>query len=359
MILARYMLSQFFPPFLFGLALFSGVLLLDKLFDLMDLLINKGVSIAVSAKMLMLFMPTVLSLSVPMSILLACLLTFGRLSEDNEITAMRASGLSFPQILWLPFLTAVLISVLMIPFNAVLAPKAINGFRNLYHTLLTSDPLVKIEPKQFIKLQNFHIFVRSVGKDRKSLSDIWLYQLFQDHVQRIYAKQGSARISEDNFSLSLQDGQIERISYVTPKDLMHIQFATYDVSIPFLSTEKQRGRSWREFSVPELRLEIQKRKETGNTSGEVEAEMHLRFAIAFSPLALALLGIPLGIALERGGRGVGFGASIGVLFMYYLLLIMGLNLAEKNVLPALPALWIANTAMLALGAFLYRKRLMR
>ncbi len=87
--------------------------------------------------------------------------------------------------------------------------------------------------------------------------------------------------------------------------------------------------------------------------------MHLRFAIAASPLALALLGIPLGIALEKGGRGVGFGASIGVLFLYYLLLIFGLNLAEKDALPALPALWLPNLFMGAVGFILYHRRLKR
>src|SRR5687767_3496485 len=98
-ILPRYMLAQFFPPFLFGLALFSGVLLLDKLFDLVDLLVNKGVSFQLSLRIFILFLPTVLTLTVPMAMLLACLLTFGRLSEEQELTAMRASGLSYRQIL--------------------------------------------------------------------------------------------------------------------------------------------------------------------------------------------------------------------------------------------------------------------
>ncbi|HMU95571.1 MAG TPA: LptF/LptG family permease, partial [Elusimicrobiota bacterium] len=117
MILARYLTGQFLPPFFFGLSIFSGVLLLDKLFDLLDLLINKGVSLWTSAQIFFLFFPTILSLSVPMALLLACLLTFGRLSEDNEILALRASGLSFRQILWPPLAVAGLVSLALLPFN--------------------------------------------------------------------------------------------------------------------------------------------------------------------------------------------------------------------------------------------------
>ena len=135
MILARYILFQFLPPFFFGLSLFTGVLVLNKVFDLLDLLINKGATFAVSLKVFVLFLPTILSLSVPMSMLLACLLTFGQLSEDNEIIALRASGLSFRQILWPPLAFAVLVSFSLIPFNTQLAPAAMNQFRALFHKI--------------------------------------------------------------------------------------------------------------------------------------------------------------------------------------------------------------------------------
>jgi lipopolysaccharide export system permease protein len=208
-ILARYLLAQFIPPFLFGLSLFSGVLLLDKIFDLIDLLINKGVPLALSAKIFMLFLPTVLSLSVPMSVLLACLLTFGRLSEDNEILALRSSGLSFRQILWPPLLFAALVAAALVPFNTQLAPRAMGQFRSIHHQIVKMDPL-QIEAKQFVSLRNIRLYAGEVNRDRKLLKEVWLYRLFPDYTERVYAPNGKWDSDDRQLSLTLLNGQIER-----------------------------------------------------------------------------------------------------------------------------------------------------
>lgn len=357
MILARYIMKQFLPPLFFGMTIFTGVLVLDKIFDLVDLLVNKGVSFAVSAKMFLLFLPTVLTLTIPMAILLACLLTFGRLSEDNEITALRASGLSFRQVLWPPLALALLLSVAMLPFNTLFVPRAMNAFRSLYHSIVSSDPLIKIEPKRFIGLQNIRLYAREVAANRESLRDVFIYQYSKNNWQRIFGRRGVAHVDEKRLFLTLENGQIERFSMEDPADFMHIRFETYVLSIPFTAASAERGKSWREFTVPQLQDEIRRRRSNGFPTGPPEAELNLRFAISFSSLALALLGIPLGIALEKGGRGVGFGASLGVVFFYYLVLILGLSLAERDVLPALPSLWAANLAVGGIGLWFFKKRL--
>src|SRR5690348_397031 len=93
-ILNRYILKQYLTNLLLGLLIFTFVLMLDHLFELVDLLINKGVGLWLTLKLLFLLLPSSLSLTLPMSNLLAALLTFGHLSETNELTAARASGIS-------------------------------------------------------------------------------------------------------------------------------------------------------------------------------------------------------------------------------------------------------------------------
>jgi len=121
--------------------------------------------------------------------------------------------------------------------------------------------------------------------------------------------------------------------------------------------DSTRGISWREMTREQLKKEIRTRIQAGAPQGVVNAELQLRYAISFSPLALVILGIPLGLVLERGGRGVGFGASLGVVFGYYLLLIWGLTMAEKDSWPAIPALWMANIVAVVAGLALYRIKL--
>src|SRR4051812_25282735 len=99
-ILSRYILTQYMANVALGLMIFTFVLLLDKLFELVDLLINKGAGLGLTLKLLGLLLPTSLSLTLPMSNLLAALLTFGHLSETNEITAARASGVATWDFCW-------------------------------------------------------------------------------------------------------------------------------------------------------------------------------------------------------------------------------------------------------------------
>src|SRR5262249_16332919 len=101
-ILSKYILRQYMANLLLGLAIFTFVLLLDRLFELVDLLINKGAGFLLTMKLLVLLIPTSLSLTLPMSNLLAALLTFGHLSETNEITAARASGIAMRDFIWMP-----------------------------------------------------------------------------------------------------------------------------------------------------------------------------------------------------------------------------------------------------------------
>jgi lipopolysaccharide export system permease protein len=356
MILARYLLVQLAGPFLFGLSLFSGVLMLDKLFDVIDLLVNKGVSMALSARIFVLFFPTVLSLSAPMSLLLACLLTFGRLSEDSEITALRASGLSFRQILWPPLAWAAVLCAVMLPFNTTWAPRSVAAFRSLYFAIANQDPLVKIEPGQFIPLRDIRLYAERVDRENSLLENVWIYQRRDGRTQRIFARSGAARADAKLFTLNLRDGQLERMDAAVPGDMLHVRFKHYTLQVPFVDPADDRSRSWRERTSGELRRAV---REGGPAAAEARAEYHLRVAISFAPLALSLLGMSLGMTLERGGRGVGFGAAVGVLFVYYLLLILGLNLAEKGSLPAFPALWMANGTALLAGAVLYRRRMLR
>jgi lipopolysaccharide export system permease protein len=355
-ILARYLLTQFIPPFLFGLSLFSGVLLLDKIFDLIDLLVNKGVPLALSAKIFSLFLPTVLSLSVPMSVLLACLLTFGRLSEDNEILALRSSGLSFRQILWPPLLLAALIAVALVPFNTQLAPRAMGQFRSIHHQIVKMDPL-QIEPNQFVSLRNIRLYAGEVVRDKKLLKNVWLYRLFPDYTERVYAPNGKWDSNDRQLNLTLLNGQIERFSRDPAEDFLHIAYKTYGITVPLMTPTDERSRNWREHTSVELRRELQQRTLLQAPTGEIRSEYHLRYAIAFAPLALALVGVPLGMTLERGGRGVGFSAAVGVLFVYYLLLVMGMNLAEKEKVPPPAALWMANAVATVAGLVLFRRRL--
>src|SRR5260370_7108252 len=140
-ILSRYILKEFLANLFLGLVIFTFVMLFDHLFELADLLINKGVGFWLTLELLFLLLPSSLSLTLPMSTLLAVLLTFGRLSENNEITAVRASGLAAWNYSKTPLAAAPVASLFLFPFNTRRPPHAHPHSPQLIVTPSNNTPL--------------------------------------------------------------------------------------------------------------------------------------------------------------------------------------------------------------------------
>jgi lipopolysaccharide export system permease protein len=352
--LALYFFRQFLPPFFFGSVLFMFVLLLDKLFDIIDLVFNKGVSFLVVAQMFGLFIPTVLPLTFPMAMLLACLVTFGRLSEENELSAVRAAGISLTRVLWLPFVFAALVSLMMVPFNTRVAPWANRAFRAIYEKVVSADPLISVEARRFFSIKNIKMYAESVDKKNGRLKDLFVYQLSRDGspAERIFARRGTIDPSKEEFRLILEDGQMQRYDKSVPAHVLHTRFDAYTITVPLAKDASAASTRFRNISTSELRKLITDMRSKGLDVHPLEAESSLRYAIAFAPLALGFVGIPLATVLRRGGRSFSFGVAIIVIFIYYTLLILGLTLAERGIAPSGAALWTGNLVCFATGGVL-------
>lgn len=355
--LPLYFFRQYLPSFFFGVALFTFVFLLDKTFDLIDLILNKGVQLFTVVKLFALFLPTALPLALPMALVMGCMVTFGRLSEDNEVTAVRASGISLLRVLWVFPAFALLVSIALLPFNSQVAPWINRSFRLIYEQIIHADPLVKIEPKSFFSIKNVRIYATALDTDDDTLRDLFVYQLPGDNrpAERIFARTGKVETSGEEFRLILSDGQLQRYDAVDPRKLLHTTFKEYVITIPLKLDNDFQSKRFRHVPSSELRKLIDENDRQGFPTAKIEAELNLRIALAFAPFALMMVGIPLATALKRGGRAFNVGISLVIIFVYYLALIFGLTLAEKSILPAVPALWIGNAGAIALGAFLFRR----
>jgi lipopolysaccharide export system permease protein len=360
MTLALYFFRQYIPSFFFGFVLFLFVLLLDRLFDIIDLVFNKGVPFLLVGHLFILFIPTVFPLTLPMACLLAALMTFGRMSEENELTAVRAAGVSLWKALWAPPLFALLISMIMIPFNTRVAPWANRGFRAIYEKIANADPLINIQAKKFFAIKNIKLYANGVNKKSQELSDLFVYESSErkgEPPERIFARKGILKADPDAYRLSLSDGQLQKYHETNPKNIIHTTFHRYDITLPIDPEKTGQSTRYRNFSSKDLTTMIADLKKQGLPPFGLQAERSLRIAIAFAPLALSFVGIPLATALKRGGKGFGFGVAIVVIFIYYTLLIFGLTMAEKGLIPPDLSLWMGNIACIAAGLFLMRRAL--
>jgi lipopolysaccharide export system permease protein len=122
--LSRYLISEILPPFLFGLLVFTFILLVARMIKLIELIVTRGVSPVQTAKLFSLILPTFLELTVPMAFLLAILLGLGRLSSDHELLAMKASGISPGQILKPIGAVAAIIAIITLILTMLARPAA-------------------------------------------------------------------------------------------------------------------------------------------------------------------------------------------------------------------------------------------
>ncbi len=357
MTLTLYFLRQFIPPFILGVFIFLSVFVLDKLFNLIDLFFNKGVPFLVVAQIFALFLPTIFPLIVPMAILLSCFVTFGRISEENELTAVRAGGIPVYKVFWLPLFFTFILSLSLIPFNTDFAPRANQIFRTILQTIVDRDPLIHVEPRKFFSVKNLKIFADSVDSSKKTLRNVFVFQGSEESrpLDRFFAREGIIESDENNFQLTLKQGQVQRYDLKRPWVLIHTTFGIYTIKVPLNIEKDSQSVRFRNISSKELSKKIREFKAQRLPTAPIEAENSLRYAIAFAPFALALVGIPLALSFKKGGKAFGLGVTFLIVLIYYLLLVTGLTLAEKGILPPDPALWIANGVSIAFGIFFTNK----
>src|SRR3989338_2654569 len=150
-ILRNYLLLELLHPFLLWIAAFTFVLLMGNLFKLADLVVNKGVAVIIVGKLFLYLVPYLLSFTVPMAALMATLLALGRLGQDNELTAMEASGVSFWRLTVPIVSSALLLSLGLVLFNDQLLPRSHLAARRVIKHIGINNPTAALEPGMFIR----------------------------------------------------------------------------------------------------------------------------------------------------------------------------------------------------------------
>jgi len=291
-----------------------------------------------------------------MAVLTGTLLAFGKLSSDREILAMRTSGVSLWALAFPILVVGLILSLGLIPINDRVVPWSHYAIRQLVKEIGIRNPTAFLEPGTFIKeFKPYILFVYGVEGNR--LSKIRIYEPQEGRPTRTIVAEKGEFIpipAERRVLLKLYDGTADEPDPKNPSKFYKLQFATYtmNMNVKEGTDPKTLARKPKDMSLRMLREEAGKLKSQGIDPTPLQIEVHRRIAIAFSPLAFMMMGLPLGITTRRAQRSVGFGLSVLVFLGYYLLLVLGQGLAQKGTLPAGLALWLGNLACLALGAAL-------
>jgi lipopolysaccharide export system permease protein len=361
--LLRYLITEILPPFFFGLLAFTFILLVFRILRLIELVVTRGVPLLQIGKLFALILPTFLEMTVPMAFLLAILLGLGRMSNDHELLAMKASGVSTPQIFWPIALVGLVVALMTLGLTMFARPAAnfalkkelYNIARNRVGTALREKvfnddfPKILIYVEELVPPGNTAQGVLIVDKRDRLREDIILGKV--------------ARITTDEetntLGLRLFDGSIYERERNRP-GFSQTRFNIYDFKLDLdelVGPVRQKEAGPKEMPLTELISTIEAKRSNGGKAVLERMELHQRVAFAFVPLVFCLLGVSLALLprSSRANRSWGFMLCAFWIMTYYTLLSLGKALGEKNIVHPIPALWLPNLVIGGIGAHFFKQ----
>ncbi len=410
-----YVLKEFFPPFLLSLGVFTFIMLLDKLLDLLDMIVSKGVPMVIVGEIFLLLLPSMIAVVIPMGILAGILIAVGRMSGDLEITAMKAGGASIFNIMFPLGVIAVAIAGMLVVFNNSVLPEANHIARNLLLDVGTMRPTARIVPGMFVdEVDNYRILVQEKDDLTGKLIGVIIHSSAPGAPNRtITAAEGTMEpVGANHLRLVLENGQMHEKD--RESGYRYSSFDTYILDIARseeLVRHDRQSRGDREMSASQMELfvdslaerrvlltdsissvataflasaessenpvsqgdSIRRIRNTSawltststdlillheqvenleNNISKYNVEIHKKYSIPFACIVFVLLGVPLGLSSKHSNTGLALTMSLIFILVYYFFLIGGEQLADRGRVPAWAAMWAPNILLGALGVHL-------
>ena len=361
--LYRYLLKELLPAFFLGLVGFTFILLTGRILQLTELFVNKGVPLQYILRLLYLLLPSFLVLTIPMATLLSVMLAFNRLSSDNEITAFKASGISIYQMMppVLVFVLGTFAGTSLLALNSL--PRANLASRALLYEVASSKAHVGIRERVFNDdFEGLVLYVEEVKPRSFSWQNIFISDSRNPaEMYTIIAREGEVLSDPQALAvtLRLKNGAIHKLGK-QPDSYQKIDFQNYDLRLHLktgLREKKAEEKHPADMTLSELIRAVRTLQAKKGDAKTQWIKIHEKFSIPFACLVLGIIGIPLGLQsrVARGSRSRGFSWSIGVLLVYYLLIVAGTSLAERGVILLEAGMWGPNALLLGLGIYLLVK----
>ena len=360
-ILYRYLLVELIPPFVINLVFFSFVFLMRQILEITNLIVNYQVSAWSFVLMLAYSMPYFLVYIIPMSVMMSVLLTFIRMAGDNEVTALKAGGVSLYQLMP-PALVFSLLCAVLTAFMAIYGmPWGASSYKTLALEVAQSNFSLGLKEKQFNdSFEGVTFYVNHINMKERRLEDIFIEDERKAGISStVVAPKGRMFAGEDKYSfvLRLYQGSINQVN-LDQRSAHTIRFDTYDLNLDLKNAvaDVRRGRKdEKEMTYAEMTRSLDQQEKGSPRYYALLLEFHKKFSIPVASIALAILAVPLGVRSVSSRRSAGLGIGLFAFLVYYVLLSAGLVFGEAGVLPPALAMWAPNGIMAAAGVYLTYK----
>ena len=356
-ILDRFIVTQMGNSSIFGVLVFSVLLVAgDLLFQIANLMIDKGVSLGVVARLFIYKLPEVVVMTLPMASLLSALLTFGRLSSQSEIVALRAAGISFRRIVRPVLAASVLVSLGAILLNETIVPLSNRAADNIMRYEIARERPTLLREKVFLRDEGGGelrriIYISRLRQNLGTMEDIVVQEFEDGTMSRIItASRGTWRGGEwwleDGKTFEVLKDRTVKLLFAFARQKLPLDLAPAEVA--------QTSQRPAEMSAYQLWRHISVMNKQGANLAPLKVLFHLKLAVPWACVILAVLGASLGVGHHRSGAGVGLALSVLIVFAYYVLMSFSRSFGEAGYLPPIIAAWAPNLVFLIIAGYLVR-----
>jgi LPS export ABC transporter permease LptG/LPS export ABC transporter permease LptF len=363
-ILSRYVFREILASALIGTLLATFVIFLQQVGrSLFAVLVRSSATPETVLHLFLLALPPVLPFTIPFGVLVGILIGLGRMSSDGEITAMRAAGISSRRLV-APVLAFSILAAMAAAYCSIeFTPRAIRESVGIVNRLMADQLTAEIQPRVFE--EQFPNTILYVGDVRTGPVTVWRNVFMADLTDPAQRPSGLRDKAEGPLitvareAIAVPDPDHNRIQLSLRDAAMHemgvdgvavdIAYPRGDQALQAAPPEQRRAKPFSEMNTPELMLNTR----AGPEAVEARIELHRRFALPLACVALALVGLPLGISSRKGGKGSGYVTAIFLAFFcYYLAFISLIGLAQQRALSPEVAVWTPNAAFFLAGLIL-------
>lgn len=345
------------PSFALSVAVLTLLFMTNRVLMLLDLVLNKQAPLGDALLLYLSLIPFVLSTTIPMSLMMATLLAFGRMSSDMEVTAFKSAGVHLFRLILPLLVVGAFLTALLISFNNWVVPAAKYTFKKIHFKILQNRADMAIREKVFVDLfEGYQFYIDQLAPDG-TFANVHMFNRVSPHapVQTTLAKHGRLITNPKNLQVffQLDDGLMtwDNTNYQTYNRLY---FNRYLIRLNLenqLSQMSDVKKEYEDLDLAELDQAIASCSDSA-LKKQMQMEYQQRLALPFACLALTWFCAPLGLWVRSKGF-IGFILGLVMIFFYYSLFTLGNILVQKNLVNLSLGVWGGNILLAAAGCLIY------
>jgi LPS export ABC transporter permease LptF/LPS export ABC transporter permease LptG len=359
-LLDRYIVREMLAPTGIGLLVFTFVLLIDQIPRLLAVLVARSADLSTILRVFLNLLPSILAITIPMAFLLGVLLAFGRLASDSEIIALRAVGVSPLRLLSPVMILASVMTAITFYINAVALPAANQAHREIVFALVVSKARTDVKARTFsekVLPNGMMLYVQDIDP----ATGVWKNVLIYDphdiaETKLILAKSGELLVDRERLIVRVELGPGSQHSFfgANPRAYSLLRFDKnmgWPLPIDEFFPDRSKlllAKGDREMTLPELQqrvAELRAQHKPRTEWARFAVEWHKKFAIPAACLVFGLLGLALSLGSKKEARSAAFALSIGVIFVYYILIRLGEQAGDTGTMRPWLSMWAANIVL--------------